>query len=881
MTTRARPVRRIARPLVPEYAVLIVDGDSVIQLEPSQVTLESVGLKAYGLASLPPRWTRPFFAVSGPSPPTSRALNEALARAGLDTSKKLIVRSSGVDESIESRGNLDSAETDVKGLEARIGSLNAALASRNTVGEPRVHWVVQKLLPALAKGHLSNERRVAENKRDWVAEVEASVGHQVETRSISLRTWRDNRPPSEDLLTCPYRASYTQCLTTVARWAYERLVRVHFEWVWDGYAVYIVQADNCDGDTDGVDPKSLVQASHGPLESVGALRLFREATPADYETYRKLANVRLYRKLGYDMVPFYVMDDQAEIQRIVDEGTCSQALRNDLERLVFRPLVIRTDGRRVPDDLKEMLPRSEELRSTEEAQGWLFTTFREQAIQRASESKLSLVDCTPCLIAHHFVPAVAAAWCQARPDQRRVRIESLWGLPEGLYWYAYDAFDVDTLMPSAALPIERPRKMPIRERRRFKERFVAPDAMGRWVLQRTAAGPDWQRSIKRTEWIEEVAWTSRQIAAEVGGPVVVMWFVDVPPKVSKHRVMPWFHAPWKADASLHKAAPRRKLSATTDFVLRSKADWEQLKTRVENGDPVVRVRVQPNEPEIVRDRAFADDLAAFAKKHKLVVELEGGVLSHAYYMLSRAGCTVECADLDDYATDEFGLEFNKLVRDEIPASIAARGESVTVLRLEGEALIASLRRKLVEESLEVLDARNKEEIAEELADLREVTLALMSKLGITEPDIEARRKRKAKSRGGFEKALMLVRTAVAPSMDFRELQVDEGVEQNIASSTIHREAAIPSAPEDIHVDKRVDALGITEGQFTVHLPAHASGYQSTRVSFSLPTVHGEVHEMAFELLLERSGSDLRARARVMNAPVQLDLKLDPSDDGSP
>jgi len=40
-----------------------------------------------------------------------------------------------------------------------------------------------------------------------------------------------------------------------------------------------------------------------------------------------------------------------------------------------------------------------------------------------------------------------------------------------------------------------------------------------------------------------------------------------------------------------------------------------------------------------------------------------------------------------------------------------------------------------------------EEIAEELADLREVTLALMSKLRITESDVEARRKVKAKARG--------------------------------------------------------------------------------------------------------------------------------------
>lgn len=859
---------------------MLVDGDSVVQMEPSAVAPQSVGLKAYGLASLPQAWTLPFFVVSCTSSPTGRALTQALTKLGIGLDKRLIVRSSGIEESMVSRGSLDSAECDPTNLEAQIGRLRQALALRHASGDRGVHWVVQPLLPTLAKGHLSNERRVAEDKRDWVAEVEASEGHAVEAKPISLRTWRDNRPPSEEPLACPFRPSYTQCLTTVARWAYERLVRVHFEWVWDGRAIYLVQADACDDHAEGVKPRDLVQIPARASKSPGVLSMFREANAADYEQYRKLANARLYRELGYEMVPFYVLDDQDEIRRIVEHGQCGEALRRDLEVLVARPLVIRTDGGNVPDDLKQMLPRSEELRSTQEAVEWLLNDFRRKAVQKTSDFRLSLVDCTPCLIAHHFVPAVAAAWCQARPDQRRVRIESLWGLPEGLYWYAYDAFDVDTQVASVVGVANRPREMPVRERRRYKERFVAPDLDGCWVLHKTAAGPDWQRSITRTEWIEEIAWTSRSIAAKAGAPVVVMWFVDVPKPASAHRVLPWYHEPWKADTSPHKAAPRRKLSASSDFVLRAKADWDRLQATVSRGEQIVRVKVQPDEPEMVRDREFADELAAFAKEHGLVVELEGGVLSHAYYMLSRAGCAVECADLDDYATSAYELEFNKLVRDKIPASIAARGEAVTVLRLEGEALIAALRRKLVEESLEVLDARNSEEIAEELADVREVALALMSKLGITEADVETRRKRKAKSRGAFQDALMLTRTAVAPSMAFRELQVDEGVEQKLASFTIDREAAIPSAVEEIHVDKRVDAAGVNERQFTVDVPAHAAGYQPVRVPFNLPTQHGEQHEMVFELLLGRRGADLRVRARVMNAAVQLLLDLEPKTDKS-
>lgn len=870
MASRAPPVKRVSSPLIPIRSVLTVVGNKLVELPVAGVTPESVGFKAFGLASLPLRWTRPFFVVPFGSVPGYAALAEAIGRLGMDRERKLIVRSSGVDESMDSRGVLDSVECELATLELEIQRLGASMAARSDV-QP-VHWVVQQLLPTLAKGHLSNEARVAEDKRDWVAEVEASSGHAAETHPISLRTWRDNRPPHEDLLACQFRENYTQCLAVVARWAYERLIRVHFEWVWDGRSIYLVQADRCDGPAGGVAPKDLVHVpSKGSIAS-DRLRLFREATEADYNVYRKLANARLYRDLGYDLVPFYVLDDQTPIHDLIKNGKCSEALRSDLAVLVERPLVIRTDGKEVPDDLKQMLPRSEELRSVAAAEKWLMEKFRLDALSKTPGGS-SLAACRPCLIAHHFIPATASAWCQARPDHRRVRIESLWGLPEGLYWYAYDAYDVDTQTSSASSAIPRPKQMQVRERRRYKEHFVAPDANGDWVLHKTAAAPAWQRSIKQTAWIEEIAWTSRRIATEVGFPVVVMWFVDAPGAVTKHRVLPWYHERWKTDASPHKAAPRRKLSSSTDFVLRNRADWATLQERVAAGDAIVRVRVQPSEPDIVRHREFAEQLAAFAKTHQLVVELEGGVLSHAYYLLSREGCAVECADLDDYATEEFALEFNKLVRDGIPAAIAARGEAVTALRLEGAALMAALKRKLVEESLEVLDATTTEEIAEEVADVREVIAALMSRLNISDADVEGRRKRKLKKRGAFNDALMLTRTAVAPSMTLRELQVDEGLNRNLVAGTLQRAEEIPRPSEEMHVDRRVDASGVPERQFTIDVPAHADGYRPARVAFDLPTQSGHSHEMVLELLVGRRGSDVRVRARLHNASVQMQLDL--------
>ena len=780
-----------------------------------------------------------------------------------------MVRSSGVDESIESRGLLESYESLQTEISARIPELQRNLESRSGQRSGTVNWVVQELAPTFAKGHLSNERRLSKDKRDWVAEVEASSSDVAEVHRVAIRTWRDARRREEQQLRCPYRANYINRLEDVARWAYERLLRVHFEWVWDGRTIYVVQADECDQVRKGERPEELVQVPNRKTTILPRLNAFRLASPADFEIYRKLSNARLYRQIGYKIPDFYVLDDPAEIRLVLQKEHCSDALEGDLETLTCRPLVIRTDGVDIPPDRRQMLPRSDELRSSEAAKQWLLDDFRAQINDEELESR------GLCLVAHHFIPATASAWCQAHPEHRRVRIESLWGIPEGLYWYAYDAFDVDTLVSTLPPEQRRPGKMLVRERIRFKERFIAPDSTGAWVLHYSAAGPDWQRSIQRTEWIEEIAWTSRRIAHAAGKPTVVMWLIDIPSEVSPHRVMPWHHEDWKHEGSLFKAAPRKKLSISTELLLQTRHDWMTLQSKASEGGPIARVVVAPSEPELVRDQQFAKALGALAKEKHFVVELSGGILSHAYYMLSREGCEVECTDLDEYATEDERLEFNKLVRDKIPDNIVARGENVALLRLEGEALIAALQRKLVEEALEVVDARTTAQIVEELADLREVMLSLVSRLDISDELIEQARRKKAKSRGSFHDALMLSKTTIAPPLSLGDLSTDNALGEvpRRIDRTISRVAEIPSLPSDVHVDKRHDQHGTLERQFTMILPVHAYGFTPSQTHFTLDTQDGTAHEMVLEVLLEREGPDLRCKLRLINTPTQLDLPL--------
>lgn len=102
--------------------------------------------------------------------------------------------------------------------------------------------------------------------------------------------------------------------------------------------------------------------------------------------------------------------------------------------------------------------------------------------------------------------------------------------------------------------------------------------------------------------------------------------------------------------------------------------------------------------------------------------------------------------------------FNKLVRDNIPDIINNNGEEAITRILSKEEYIIELYKKLEEEKNEVIDAGNKEELIEELADLYEVLNSIMEINNISFSDVENVRKQKLIKRGGFIKRIYLEKT---------------------------------------------------------------------------------------------------------------------------
>jgi predicted house-cleaning noncanonical NTP pyrophosphatase (MazG superfamily) len=95
--------------------------------------------------------------------------------------------------------------------------------------------------------------------------------------------------------------------------------------------------------------------------------------------------------------------------------------------------------------------------------------------------------------------------------------------------------------------------------------------------------------------------------------------------------------------------------------------------------------------------------------------------------------------------------YNKLVRDKIPEIIKADGKKFKTRILNDEEHLKELVKKLKEEAVEL----EKNSSIEELADVKEVTIAIREALGIHAGELEDMRRKKAAERGRFKNKIFL------------------------------------------------------------------------------------------------------------------------------
>ena len=102
--------------------------------------------------------------------------------------------------------------------------------------------------------------------------------------------------------------------------------------------------------------------------------------------------------------------------------------------------------------------------------------------------------------------------------------------------------------------------------------------------------------------------------------------------------------------------------------------------------------------------------------------------------------------------------FNKLVRDNIPNIIENNGEKAITRILSDKEYRVELYKKLLEESQEVINSQDTEDILEELADVLEVLKSIAELENRNLDDIIEIANQKRLKRGGFSKKIFLEKT---------------------------------------------------------------------------------------------------------------------------
>lgn len=765
-----------------------------------------VGRKARGLSLFPAAWTPPFVVLSSVSYEhwvvegsgsnfVLVAAAEAIELASREWRdiwpRGLILRSSAETETLEDRGTHESLRlagdygvSHVKDALERIFSL---FAQRS--GSGRLAVIVQPLVGEGAMGHLSNERRVSKTVNHWSWEKLSPDSDQGR-----LNSQRDQVPDySKPLIT--NSKSLARAFGRVGRWVTQlRRGPAHLEWTYDGTCLWLLQIDfEADRPDDGVDPNDWLRDTDdrpsGQLPLGSPLSLVDLSPTARHSPWRKIENVRRFAESRPEPYPPLVSITGDDFMK--SQTNERARLEATFEAFAHGRIVCRTDCR-TEGVARENLPRTNTVTSAvavDEMIGFL---------ERMAEAGAAPEDV--CFLAHKFIPARSGAWVRADPASTAVRVDCLWGVPDGLQYLPHDTFDCDV----------RRRKI-LAERLGYKHRFIQEGPDGIWRELGVRRSLARSRSLSTVD-VVAIATASHTIASKAGRPLLIMWFCGIPKKLGIGQNLPWFSMPPLPEPALQTkgVSPRwpRLVLRTLDDVRRAQVTG-------------VSKHILVLDPELALfrdDKNFLSAVIELATRNNCPVQLAGSTLAHAHYQLEKAGVSVVPADGSGRSRARGRRNFDKLVRDDMPAQIADGGELVIQSRLPHSEMRYALAAKLLEEVQELLAATDPDDVKAELADLLEVVRAMAEVTGVGWGEVETTAVVKRERRGGFRSGAVLVGTELPsagraahkspPMVTLRSLGKVVS-EQGLRMVSYNALLAAPGESVEVEIEGRRVALRLT------------------------------------------------------------------------
>lgn len=721
---------------------------NAVPVEPADraILARRIGRKGAGLALLPAAWTPPFFMIEATVfeqwKQASRELaNDLILRVAavaareartwsVEWDRGITVRSSATEETLNERGANHSVELAADFDGAMIARAIIQVFERFGPEENSgaMALVVQARVAHLALGHISNELRVSKTVNHWMWEYEPA-----EKPGGRFNSQRDVAPNMELPLRSKGRrpTDLVRTFRKVGRWCTQLGAgRTHLEWGATADTLWLFQLDLEDDQPDsGVDPTTFLRLGDfrpsGDLPAGSPLQKVPPSGGSGWKKIDKVSEFTFERKEAYPNL-IYITGDVflAAIEAGYD-------LVHDLNLFAHGRIVCRTDCRAFGISGVN-LPRTHTVTSREAVD------FISATVSEFYKNSVPAVDL--CFILHKFIPSVTAAWAVARRGDQIVRVDSLWGLPDGLQYLPHDSYEYDTR-----------RNHQSSERPRYKHAFLQETQSGKWEVIRIARRATRWRSLPAPD-LAYVAKRTHEIAERLGRDIQIMWFCQIPEETLLARNIPWFSmAPQEHTGSQLAVSPGKKR-----FNVRSISD---LDSAAQLPSSRYLLQLDPDDPELFRSQHFLDKAIEVATDGDFPVGLTGSILSHAFYVLEKAGVSVVALNERSRSRTRQRRVFRKLVRDEMPERITEGGETVTLAEIAKEEARAALVTKLLEESYELLSADTPQEVTGELADMLEVVRSLAYTTGVDWADVRSAADQKRIARGSFEKSIVLLETS--------------------------------------------------------------------------------------------------------------------------
>jgi len=730
------------------------------------------GVKGATSLAVPRGWTPPFALVPSSivaSTDATSCLSSVLGDActnrilALASSHSgLIIRSSVVGESIWDRGTYRSVQMETLGDDA-IERLNAEARSVIKSAEGRAAGLmIQRYVRPASRGEFGNLQRISKTRDHWEISTVDGVGSTSRQR---LNSQRDQAADPNEPLLIRSGLARERLFGSIGAWLNNELLlgqsqRLNCEWITDNRQFYLVQVDEEDEDIYGVNPFQVrISPAIRPARNSGHYLKLTDASGLKawdkLKVLEELWEPDAAHKPTLFFVPLAELPAQASAARL-------EALEDDFRTLIGSAgIIVRTSVRAGGEKLL-FLPRTECL-TPEAAARWCVETAGTLSKDHDGNDI--------AFVAHRFIAARASAWTRAEPGNPIVEINSLWGLPDALQYCPYDIWEVHVPTGVATGYPD------------YKSDMLISRSDGSWEYVRVKNELARGNSIGSTE-AKDLAARSTMIAERLGRACHIMWFVGCVETDGTLFNIPWYwteaHA---ADRNTDRTAYRVLLVS----------DHASLEKFIAFDGPRTRqaVALRPTALELMRDTKFIVAVGTAAKSADVPIILYGSTLAHAYYQLRKMGCAIVTPTEKEHSRVRRAVNLGKLVRDKIPAKIAARHEVEITRRITGNLRKGFLISKLFEEALEVREATESAQKAEELADLFEVFRAIAKAEGVSLEAIREAADQKKEKSGGFEEGLVLLQTGIAVSDRSSIADLERGIGDVLAEQTSDEATEIP------------------------------------------------------------------------------------------